>query len=306
MDTTKGFITVATGKDRYYIMAHNLLRSYRFHSKSPKPFAIICDRTNKWTADFDSVVILENPARTYMDKMRILDLSPFDETLFIDADSLAYRDLNEMWPIFNDGPDLGVVGTTFPLDSEKGWWDVKNLGELQNKVDYKLICQGGVYFVRKNGKELPGFIETCRFIEQHYYEYHFRLCEYYLADENIISLASSVHHFMPAMHWVDIFAYYPYTKNLVADIVSGYLAFNWTEFPEHRYKNSFLIHFGTHCVLNRWLYKREVFKLKSGPVGLSNLGDYLLLRCRHTWNKLAMSFYRVFDKKRMYTMEVYE
>lgn len=306
MDTTKGFITVATGKDRYYIMAHNLLRSYRFHAKSPMPFAIICDRANEWTADFDSVVIVETPTRSYMDKMRILDLSPFDETLFVDADSLAFRDLNEMWSSFEDGPDVGVAGITIPLYSEKGWWDVKNLGELQNKVDYKMTCQGGVYYVRKYGKELPGFIETCRFIEQHYSEYHFHLFGDMLADEPIMSLASCVHHFMPVLYWTDIFAYYPNTKNLVADILSGNVEFDCTEFPGRRYKDSLLIHFGTDYALHRWLYKREVFKLKRGPVGLSNLWDYLLLWSNHKWHKLAMTFFRIFKIKRKIIMEVYE
>lgn len=306
MDTTRGFITVATGKDRYYIMAHNLLRSCRFHSKSPVPFAIICDRTNEWTAGFDSVILLDASAGAYVDKMRILDLSPFDETLFIDADSLVYRDLNEMWPLFEGAPDVGVVGATFPLYSEKGWWDVKNLGELRDKVDYKLICQGGVYFVRKNGKELPGFIETCRYIEQHYFEYHFSMCGYVLADETIFSLASCVHHFKPVTHWTEVFAYYPYTKDLVADMLSGVLEFNWTEFPVRRYKNAFLIHFGTAHVLHRWLYKREVFKLKRGPVGLSNIGDYLLLWGRHMWGKLVMTLGRFFNKKYNYPVEVYE
>lgn len=306
MAANKGFITVATGKDRYYIMAHNLLRSYRFHAKSPMPFAIICDRANEWTADFDSVVIVETPTRSYMDKMRILDLSPFDETLFVDADSLAFRDLNEMWSLFEDSPDVGVVGVTFPLDSKEGWWDVKNLGELQNKVDYKMICQGGVYYVRKCGKELPGFIDTCRFIEQHYSEYHFRVFGAILADEPIMSLASCVHHYMPLKHWTEIFAYYPYTQNLSADIVSGHVAFNWTESPEHRFMNSFLIHFGTVYARHRWLYKREVFKLKRGPVGLSNLWDYLLLWSNHNWHKLAMTFFRIFKIKRKIIMEVYE
>lgn len=136
-ETRRGFITVATGRELYFIMAHNLLLSYRYHAKTPVPFAILCDRQNEWTADFDQVVIIDRPANSYFDKMRILDLSPFDETIFIDADSLIYRDLTPLWDLFKDGPDVGVLGTVLPLDDGTGWWDIQNLGELGGRVDYK-------------------------------------------------------------------------------------------------------------------------------------------------------------------------
>lgn len=301
----RGFVTVATGNTRYYKMAHNLLLSYKYHSKTPTPFVILCDRQNEWTSGFDQVVIIKEPSYSYMDKMRIFDLSPFEETIFIDADSLVYRDLDLLWELFKDGPDVGLLGSTFPLTSDKGWWDVKNLGELKDFVNYKMMCQGGIYYVRNNGKELPAFLDTCQFVKDHYFEYKFQFCESVLADENIISIASCVHHFIPIKNWVDVFAYYPLTKLFAQDILSGTLEYDWTESPGNRYKDSFLIHFGTLCAMNRWAYKKEVFKLKRGPVGLSNLWDYLLLRINHMWGKLQMSYYRVFDKKRKFTMEIY-
>lgn len=55
----RGFVTVATGNEYYYKLARNLLRSYRiFNFKYP--FAILCDRNNKYTEEFDDVVILDN------------------------------------------------------------------------------------------------------------------------------------------------------------------------------------------------------------------------------------------------------
>lgn len=301
----KGFVTIATGRDRYYILAYNLLLSYRLHSKSAGPFCILCDRLNMWTAEFDDVIIIDSPANDYVDKMRILDLSPYDENIFIDADCLVYRNLTPLWDMFKEGPDVGVLGSTYPLNSDKGWWDVKDLGDLEEKVDYKMTCQGGMYYVRKNGPMLPSFRKTCLYIQEHYFEYHFRMCGNRLADENILSLASCVHHYLPVDDFVNIFAYYPYVRLLDQDILSGTLVFDGLEYPGKLFKDSFMIHFGTANALNRWVYKKEVFKLKRGPVGLSNLWDYLLLRINHMWGKLQMSFYRVFDKKRKYTMEIY-
>ena len=69
----RGFVTIATGKDEYFVLARNLLASYRFHTQDPLPFAVICDRENAWTKDFDDVVLVDSPKRSFADKLRILD-----------------------------------------------------------------------------------------------------------------------------------------------------------------------------------------------------------------------------------------
>ena len=115
----KGFVTIATGNSMYYIMARNLLLSYRHFAKDPLPFAIICDRTNRYTDCFDDVILLRNPSRSYNDKLCLPSLVPYDQTIFIDADCLAYSDLNDMWKMFEGAPAFGVLGRQLPLDSEK-------------------------------------------------------------------------------------------------------------------------------------------------------------------------------------------
>ena len=91
---TKGFVTIATGDDRYYRIAVNLLRSYRKNCEKPMPFAVIADRVNEFTDEFDDVIILDNPTLSWMDKMRLLDSCPYDENLVLDADCLVYQDIN--------------------------------------------------------------------------------------------------------------------------------------------------------------------------------------------------------------------
>lgn len=303
MDATKGFITIATGKDQYYILAHNLLLSYRYHNKSQVPFVILCDRENEWTTRFDQVVIMDNPARALSDKLRILDLSPFDETIFLDADCLVYRDLSPLWNLFRGGPDLGLLGYTFPLNSDKGWWDIKDLGQFQDKVDYKMTCQGGVYYVRKKGKDLPAFRETCQYIQAHYTVFKFRIFPTVIEDETILSLASCVHHYLPVKNWADIFAYFPVIRLIAHDILSGTIEFECTEFQAPRYKDSFLIHFGTAYAANRWAYKKDVFKLKKGPICFSNMLDYCLLRLGHSWGKIKKTILRLLGIQ--YELKIY-
>ena len=96
---TRGFVSIATGKKHYYRIAYNLLCSYRLNAGA-YPFAIICDRENEYTAAFDKVIRLENPTNSYMDKLRLFDCLPFDETIFIDADCLVYGNVDRWWALF--------------------------------------------------------------------------------------------------------------------------------------------------------------------------------------------------------------
>ena len=299
-DTRKGFITVATGSEKYYILAYNLLRSYRYHSKSPMPFAILCDKHNVWTEVFDEVVIIEDPAFSYYDKLRILDLSPFDETIFIDADSLAYRDLNGLWEYFKDSPDIGFVGRIWPKDSEQGWWKQDNLGELKNKVDYQVKCQGGIYYVRNNGTNLPTFLETCQYVKEHYTEYRFTMCTDVLSDETIISLVAAVHHIHPVCTWETLFAYYPFLWYLSADIRKERLSYS--DSSGKFIKSGFFIHFGTPNTLGMHsdgLYYREVYHLIHHPDWRKGCRDRLRLFARRLVNhsRFFHTFANLFPKE---------
>ena len=302
METKKGFITVATGNERYYILAYNLLLSYRYHSKSPMPFAILCDRRNIWTEAFDEVVLLDNPAFSFSDKLRIVDLSPFDETLFLDADSLAYRDLNGLWDYFRDSPDIGLVGGVMPNLPGEGWWESENLGELKERVDYKVMCQGGLYYIRNNGKDLPAIMETCRYIEDHYLEYKFTIFPDVPEDETILCLAASVHHFQPVLSWAELFAYYPAIGCLQANIRTGFLKFRWPRSSSWIHKTAYFIHFGTNNTISpqsNGLYYREVSRLTYHPNSREERKERVVFFIRDAVNKsrILRAFANLFPKE---------
>ena len=82
---TRGFVTIATGDALYYQLAGNLLASYKLYTDSPYPFAILCDRKNEITEQFDDVVIFPDAKRNYFDKFELLIRAPYDETIFIDG-----------------------------------------------------------------------------------------------------------------------------------------------------------------------------------------------------------------------------
>lgn len=106
---TRGFVTLATGHIKYYKMALNMLRSFRLHNPDAK-FAIICDKENEITKQFDTTVILEKANGDYRDKFSLLINSPYDETIFIEPDCLIYRNLDSFWDILAGKSDFSCFG----------------------------------------------------------------------------------------------------------------------------------------------------------------------------------------------------
>lgn len=186
---TRGFVTLAVGDESYYKMAQNLLLSYRFHTKKDIPFAIICDRENYYTTSFDNVVIIEKTTLSYLDKLAVLDIAPFDENIFIDADCLIYGDLNDYWQ-YMPKTGMGCFGKSLDLDSHDGWFEKDNVGEYKDKIKFIPQMHGGVILF--NTDELTKRIyKLASNIGQHYSDYVFR---YFSrpADEPIMALAMTV------------------------------------------------------------------------------------------------------------------
>lgn len=258
----RGFVTIATGKLEYYELAYHLLVSYKYHTSNPLPFAILCEKKNRFTDAFDDVVLIDAPRRAFTDKLRILDLSPYEETIFIDADSLAYSDLNGLWDLFRDAPPFGLIGETVPLDSERAWLSLDNTGVFRDAVEKFIICQGGIYYVRKDCPE--DFKATARYILEHYYDFDFRVFRVIPCDETILSLACSVHKIYPSHNLGEVFCYYPKVRKVhQMDIRKGELEYEyiWQE-PGGTNEGRFLVHWGTRGTRG-WVYARELERLIS-------------------------------------------
>lgn len=185
---TRGFITIATGSDLYYQFAKNLLLSYRLRCDHPFPFAIMCDRENEYTALFDKTIVFQKTERAFFDKFELLKLAPYDETIFIDADCLAYRDLNEFWDFFEGASDFSASGTNFPLDSTAGLFQINEIGDYRERIDCKPLIHGGLYFIRR-GTVCDAVYEDCQNIIRHYDEFCWPDYCAPFADEPVLCLA---------------------------------------------------------------------------------------------------------------------
>lgn len=247
---TKGFITIATGKEEYYQLARNLLHSYRYFCKEPLPFAILADRKNEYTAEFDNVLLFSNGAtNSYLDKLRLAEFAPYDVTVFIDADCLAYGDLNVLFDHFEDADAFSCFGRVLPLDDKTGWFEYKNLGELQEKVSYVVGLHGGIYYMRKGDTARKIFEDAKGFIPE-YQKYQFR-GKFDLGDEPLVALSMAVNNchpipFIPE----DICCYWEHTHHMSIDITKGKATVN----GEY---DTILLHWGTRFT-RELEYKKQV------------------------------------------------
>ena len=196
MEPKKGFITIATGNEKYYILARNLLRSYKNNCKNEDiPFCIICDRKNEYTEEFDDVVIIENPNNSYMDKLLLYKYSPYEETIFIDADSLILADPSCLWNDFSNSDDVSCYGVSLPLDSDKGWFDYENCGDYKDQIKFLIDLHGGIYYFRKS-KRCEQIFKQAISIASEYTKYKFKNFSK-PADEPVMAFSMAISHCCP-------------------------------------------------------------------------------------------------------------
>lgn len=200
MAQTRGFITVATGKEQYYKIAQNLLRSYRFTTKEPLPFAIFCEEENEYTKEFDEVRVYPKATRSYLDKLEMFELLPFDINIFIDADCLAFSDINRLFDIFESADDFCCYGRVLSLDDKTGWFEYDNLNEnLQKQIDYVVGLHGGIYYMRKTEK-CKKVLEDAKRFSKNYADYKFKGKFETPGDEPVVALSMAVNNCKPIQH----------------------------------------------------------------------------------------------------------
>lgn len=282
---SRGFVTLATGRMEFFMMARNLLRSYRFFSNEPLPFAIICDKENKFTEQFDDVVLLPGAKHSYLDKLSIINLAPYEKTIFIDSDCLAYRDLNDLWEVFKDAPPFSSLGSVLPFSSDYGWFKREDVGIFSDKVKFHIAFHGGIYYIERLNPALGTFSGTVSYVSEHFQEFRFRMFKK-PTDEAVFSLAMAVHGFSPMMGLLDFVCFLPMVQSVEADIRVGALSFDWVHRQtgqSQRYEDVYLLHWGHQGKL--WLFFKQTFTLVAESEGL--------------WRAFRESFY-IFSIKGVY------
>ena len=285
MSKTTGFFTVATGDEHYYKIAANLLRSYRQFSSEPLPFAILADRENAYTKEFDKTVILRDPTRSYLDKLSLYDYLPYDTSVFIDADCRAYGDLNVIFDHFREADDFCCYGRVLPLEDRTGWFNYEDLGELQSQVSYCVGLHGGIYYIRRTPKAAEVF-EAAKQIARDYEKYSFKGRFSTPGDEPILALSMALTGCKPIPFRPEgICCYWEHENQMNLDIAKGSAVIRKTGQQTH------LVHWGTRFT-RQLLYQKQAAALAL----LDSPGKRIL----SNWNydaKIAYSKAAAFSKR---------
>ena len=238
---SRGFITIATGDKKYHEMAKTLVRSYKLTSASPVRFGVITDDVNDKFEEFDDVVLIKDATRSYMDKIDIMRYSPYDETIFIDSDCIAFNDLNIYWKDFGGGQNtFSAYGKVFYEDSDRAWFKISETLQYKEQLKYSIDLHGGIYYFKK-GKMVDDIYKTCKDISSDYASFRFKDFKK-PADEPIIALAMAVNGAKPITASADRFCFLRNTKRLKADFFSKSLSYH---FKDDVNGNGKLIHFAT-------------------------------------------------------------
>lgn len=278
----KGFITIATGKEMYYKLAYNLLRSYRYFCKASLPFSILCDRENRYTDAFDNVIVFPNgAANSYLDKLCLGEYLPYDENIFIDSDCLAYGDLNQLFNYFQNADDFSCFGRVLSLDDKTGWFEYENLGDLKSQVNYVVGLHGGIYYMR-NTELTRSVLQTAKDLISNYSLYRFKGKFDSPGDEPVVALSMAINKCKPVSFDRDaICCYWEYVGCMKIDITKG-LARVEIE-PSG---NTILLHWGTR-------YTRELEYQKQ--IDLLNIlemdnqkKDIRIIQCNEKYRKLML------------------
>lgn len=247
---TKGIITIATGNERYYKMALYLLYSLRISNPEMK-MAIITDKQNLCTNEFDDVVILEEPHKSYLDKLDLLIRCPYDENIFIDADSLVFSNIDYLWKCFENGSDFSCLGEKLPLSSKDGFFDYEGAGKYKDEINYITRLHGGLYYVRKS-RFCEEFWKLCMELKANYSNYTFKMFKE-PADEPIIALACAIKN-VELIPKINDICFYPIVKKVNANIVKRKLVYEMDNKSYH----ATILHFGNYNTEKAlYLYQKE-------------------------------------------------
>jgi hypothetical protein len=163
-DPSRGYLTMAVGKLRYVEMAVDMVLSLREHTELPIAIAVdpVLDPlvAERYSNVFDQVVLV--PQR-FLDgralKYGTAAATPFDETMFVDADCIVLDSLDGLFSIL-ESTDMAMVGErlTSSQDQNHHGFSTRTLMRRFD-LDHYLKTNSGLFCFRRE----PGvqIMEEC-------------------------------------------------------------------------------------------------------------------------------------------------
>jgi hypothetical protein len=251
----RGVLTIAHGKKEYIELAKFLALSLELHNPGIKK-AIVTDSTDQELRSLFDVVVPVNPdyGKGFLQKLHICDYTPFEETMFIDADCLCSGNIDFLWELFK-GHDVSVIGRQVTEGSLFGFSmeDIRKALPLQ----YVIAFNGGIYYFRKNETARAVFA-SANDLKDKYNSLRLVTVRGEVADEPLMSLAMGLHHQVPVNDsGKGMYTPVGQTGQFKMDVLKGFCQFE----KEGRNVKPAIMHFGFGYT-RAFHYRREKWKLK--------------------------------------------
>jgi len=166
----QGYITLATG-DRFYIeLAINLALSIKLNDPK-RPICLIMDEgatlPEEYTPYIDEIAYLKSKPGFHgcLNKLRVNEVSPYEESLFIDSDCILLKnDMDRHWSKFQ-APGFKIAGGKVTKGNWYGF-DIQDVIKTLG-INYIVQMNSGVFYFRKS-QETEHFFETAlRLVNDH-------------------------------------------------------------------------------------------------------------------------------------------
>jgi glycosyltransferase involved in cell wall biosynthesis len=182
-DGSRGVLTTAFGPRRYRDLAVALARSLDRHCPE-LPRAVVTDVAD---ARLDQLYDRQVPLRPergsgLLQKLWLVEYSPFEETLFIDADALVMRDLGFLWDLLGSNA-VSAVGHNHLT---RGVW-FGDIAERCARFDLPAVpvFNGGLYYFRR-GEAAERIFGDARLLAQRYDAHGFTRMSSGSANEEVL------------------------------------------------------------------------------------------------------------------------
>ena len=188
-EARRGILTLASGDRRYIDMAITLARSLERHS--PRlPRAVVTDSHEPLLGSlYDQRIEIDHGfGGPFHQKLALDRYAPFEETLFIDGDSLVVGDVEWIFDLLKEA-QFGVVGQQLRGGDWHG--DIDRVLRSIGREELPKF-NGGIYYLRRSTVVSEVF-ETARALADRYEEIGLRAWRGGINEEPVLAAALSVH-----------------------------------------------------------------------------------------------------------------
>ena len=254
VNTRRGVVTLAFGAAKYVDMAKDLARSMAINSPHVARAVATDSKDPELKELFTQICPVPDEvlrAKGLESKLFLDRVTPFEETLFLDSDTLVFADLDELWERFA-GYSFAPVGKTI---TQSEWFaDSKR---LQQQFGFEKFASfnGGLYYFRKDALSAKIF-ETARQLRDKYDELGLVRLSGGISEEPIYCLAMSMNGLAPV----------PKDRGPIMSVVRGKADLNvltgkrLVTLADGSVVEPHVVHF---CSRRSWYgYRRECYRLR--------------------------------------------